>query len=418
MSALASCDVGSVEQAASVLAQCAELTADGSAACTRAVAATWRWRGPAARSFDSALHGLRRQLSEVESAHREAAEAVTAYASGLADAAVLARRAEAMDREADALGAAFRRAAMAATTPLCGPDPGESMRAAAARLRREAADQEEIAASWAAAKLEGLAARAPQAPRFAGGSRFLDDFAAAVGSSFVGLAQLGLLAGRSLGFGDHEGEARHELWAAAKDSVKVWQPVQDIWDDLTGGRPGSAFGAAVGLGLTRKMRAAEKTRLRDPGLAHREALREAWRRELLAAHGPITRQTAREMGMRGVSLVNEEARGGHVLERHVAASRGYLRRRNARGIEKAGTFPDLATAERLINVVLREHTQQLREMYRLTPGKSLRLSSEFDFVTGRVTVPGSGKSLAARSVTVVLRLEGGEPHVYTAFPEL
>jgi hypothetical protein len=229
---------------------------------------------------------------------------------------------------------------------------------------------------------------------------------------------MGVLAGQSLGIGHREQEARHELWGMAKDSLKVWQPVQDMWHDLTGGRPGSAFGTAAGMVFTRKMRAVEKTRLRDPGLAHREALRESWRRGLLAAHGPITRQTAYEMGLNGVSLVNEEARGGHVLERHVAASRGYLRLRNAAGLPRAGTFRDLRTAQHLVNSVIKEHAHRLQEAYHLPPGKTLRLTSQFSFVTGRVTVPGSGKTLAAHAVTVVLKLEGGQPLVYTAYPEL
>jgi hypothetical protein len=418
MTSLAGCDVESVAQVASVLGSCAELTAEGGAACVRAGSATWRWRGPAARSFDAVLAGLRRQLGEVESAHQEAAEATGVYARALADAVASAQRADVMDREADALSASFRRTSAAAAAPLCGPDPGEGLRAAAARLRAEAAGAEEIAASWAAAKLDGLAQRAPHAPRFAGSTRFLDDFVGAVGSSFVGLAQMGVLAGESLGMGGHATGARQDLWASVKDSVKVWEPVQDIWHDLTGGRPGSAVGAAAGMFMTRKMKAHEKTRLRDPGVAHREALRESWRRDLLAAQGDITRQTAREMGVGGVSLANEEKRGGHALDRHVSASRGYLRGRNAQGFERASTFRDLPTAESLVNEVLAEHAERLGEVYALAPGRTLQLRSEFSFMTGRVTVPGSGKSLAAHAVTVVLKLEGGEPLVYTAYPDL
>jgi hypothetical protein len=124
------------------------------------------------------------------------------------------------------------------------------------------------------------------------------------------------------------------------------------------------------------------------------------------------------MARNGVSLVNEELRGGHVLERHVAASRSYLKFRNALGTEAASTFRDLATAEQLVNAVLTEHAGRLAEVYALAPNKSLRLTSEFAFATGRVTVKGSSGSVAAHAVTVVLKLKDGEPLVYTAFPTL
>jgi hypothetical protein len=413
MSALVTCDVASVEQAAVVLGECAELTSEGNAACARAGSATWRWRGPASRSFDAALGGLGRQLSEVESAHREAADAVRAYVRALADAVELARRADAMDREAEVLSASFRRAAAGAAAPLCGPDPGEATRAAATRLRHEARDQEEIAASWAAAKLEGLAERAPRAPRFTGSSRFFDDFVGAVGQSFVGLAQLGVLTGESLGNGHREREARHELWGTAKDSLKVWQPVQDMWRDLTGGRPGSAFGAAAGMAVTRK-----------PGLAkvpssfsELHALREAAVRAQLLDHA-IRRQSAIAMGRNGIALKNEEARGGHVLVKHVGVDDEYLFARNHEGLLKAGTFNDLPSAERLINEVLRRNKGLLPGAYALKATERLRFIETFDEPTGRVAVAGSSRTVVAHKVRVVVGLEGGEPFVYTAFPEL
>jgi hypothetical protein len=125
------------------------------------------------------------------------------------------------------------------------------------------------------------------------------------------------------------------------------------------------------------------------------------------------------MGRDGVSLVNEELRGGHVLERHVGASRSFLRLRNATEAKKAGTFRDLPTAENLVNAVLAAHADQLSAVYALEPGTTLPLTSRFGFSTGRVTLRGSSKSFAAHAVTVVLKLdEGGEPFVYTAFPEL
>ncbi|MDT7545210.1 MAG: hypothetical protein QOE99_1320, partial [Actinomycetota bacterium] len=398
MTRLASCDVESLAQVAAVLGSCAELTAEGSAACVRAGSATWRWRGPAARSFDAVLGGLRRQLGEVESAHQEAAEAVGAYARALADAVASAQRADAMDCEAVELSASFRRASAAAVAPLCGPDPGEGLRAAAARLRAEAAGQEEIAASWAAAKLDGLAQRAPHAPQFAGSSRFLDDFVGAVGSSFVGLAQMGVLAGESLGIGGHAAGARHDLWASVKDSVKVWEPVQDIWHDLTGGRPGSAVGAAAGMALTRKPGLGRDARHRVRGIADDGTRFDYWRTG--ASADGLMRRSATQVGRRGVVLRNEEARGGHAIERHVGKTDAYLRSRNAEGVERASTFPDLATAQRLVNQVLRRNAHRLAEVYAAANGQLVLIGS-FEEVTGRVAELGSAQLVTAHRVRVV-----------------
>jgi hypothetical protein len=417
MTSLAGCDVESVVQVASVLGSCAELTAEGSAACLRAGSATWRWRGPAACSFDATLAGLRRQLGEVESAHQEAAEAVGAYARALADAVASAQRADAMEREADELSASFRRASAAAAAPLCGPDPGEGLRAAAARLRAEAAGQEEIASSWAAAKLDGLAQRAPRAPRFAGSTRFLDDFVGAVGSSFLGLAQMGVLAGESLGIGGHAAGARQDLWASVKDSVKVWEPVQDIWHDLTGGRPGSAFGTAAGMVLTKKQRLRMKGWTRDPGLAHREAMRLLQRDALL--HGQVVyRQTAREMGRDGVSLLVQERIGGHAILEHVSALRSSLRHRVAvhEHITIASSFRDLPSAESLVNQVLRAKADEIDLVYEM-PRQRLELHLDFpNTVTGRYVKAGSSRTFPAHGVDVIIGVEGGLPYVLTAYP--
>lgn len=418
MTSLASCDAASVEQAGRVLAGCADSTEDATVACRRAAHATWRWRGPAQRSFDAALGALEHQLSAIESVHREASAVLRQYVDALYSAMAQARRADALDREADALSAAFRRASAVAAAPLYGPDPGEAVRAQAAAVRRGAEDEHEIAASLAAAQLNGLADRAPSAPRLAATGRFMDDFGSALGGSAVGLGQLAVLAGESIGIGHREQAARRDLWQAAKDTVKVWQPVSDMWHDLTGGRPGSAFGGAAAMAFgPGKLSEFRGHRIRDPHLAHKEALREAQRRDAVAAH-VIWRSSAKDLGALGTSLVNEEARGGHAWEKHVAAPRGYLLARNRAGWNRAGTFRDLATAERLVNEVLREHADALHQVYELPPRRGLRLVSTFPFTTGRVTVPGSSRTVPARAVVVVLRLEGGEPHVYTAFPEL
>jgi hypothetical protein len=420
VSTLARCDIGSVEQAAWALAQCADRTAAATAASQRAGRATWHWRGPAQRSFDASLADLQRRFTQIEAAHEEAAGVIRQYVIALALAADRARTADAMEAEADALSAQFRRAAAAAALPLSGPDPGEAVRARAASLRCEAVDQEAIAASLAAAQLDGLGMRAPHAPRFTGTFRFADDVAQTGLDTVSGTASLLGSAWQSLpGVGNRisRHDARHELVEAGEAAVSVWNIPLEIRDALGDDRPGLAAAAMAGAWGPGKLSKLDRHRTHDVGLAEKEAYREAERRTLLTGRR-IWRQSAEEMGRNGVDLINEEARGGHTWEKHVAASRAYLTSRNREGWRRAGTFRDLDSANELVNAVLRAHADSLEAVYTLPANRGLRLTTTFPFTTGRVTVAGSSRTIPAYAVTVVLRLEGGEPVVYTAFPEL
>lgn len=417
MSSLVTTDIGSIEQAAWVLAQCADRTAEATAACQRAGRTTWRWRGPAQRSFDASLGDLQQRLTQIQSAHEQGASVIRQYVGALALAVERARTADAIDREADALSGQFRRLAAAAPSPVRGPDPGEALRTEAARLRAEAVTSEAVAASIAAAQLDGLAGCAPRSPRLAGASRFASDLAGAVGGSVVGLGQLGVLAVEAMGVGNREKDARGELWQAAKDTVKVWQPFVDMWRDATGGRPGAAFGAALGVGLTRRQRLQMSRWMDDPRAAHLEAIRQGQRESLLRGHVPYP-QTADDMIRNGVSLLNEEKRGGHVIREHVGAGVGYLQHRIGVGRPAASTFDDLATAERAVNAVLQQNKTKLHQVYALKEGKSLELTGYTYEDVGEVLLPGATHTVRSNKVLVVMRLIGGEPVVYSAYPEV
>ena len=418
MSSLASCDLWSVEQVSLTLSECGDLAADAEAACGRAAEVTGRWRGPAARAFDECVLGVRRRLASIRSAHHAAGEALGRYALELAEAAELARRADTLTAEADRLSGPFRQqVASAAGVPVCGPDPGQATRSAAARLLHEAMEREAAAAAMAAARLDELAGSAPPAPWSAGPMRFMGDAAGALVGSVVDLGRLALLTGEAIGARSRGREARSELWETAKATVRVWEPVQQMWLDLWGGRPGSAVGAAVAMVLTRKQKLALRTRILDQHLAYREALREDALRTALASV-VITRPSAAVMARDGVSLLNEEKRGGHTIAQHVGAATGYLLHRLTLRGQRASTFRDLATAEQLIGAVLRQHAHRLAEAAILGPGQQIVLRSDFAATTGRVSVAGSRRLLTGRKVVVVLRSEGGQPHVYTAYPDL
>ncbi|MCU1588959.1 MAG: Bacterial CdiA-CT RNAse domain [Frankiales bacterium] len=283
-------------------------------------------------------------------------------------------------------------------------------------MRREAAEAEEIAASLAAAQLDGLARRAPHAGRSDGAFRFADDFAGAVGGSLLGLAQLGVLGGEALGIGNREKAARGQLRQVANDTWKLWEPLEDMWHDGTGGRPGAAVGTAVSM-LTTKQRLRMSRWIRDPHVAHLEAVRQLRRESLLKGHAPYT-QTAADMGRNGVSLINEERRGGHVIREHVGAGVGYLKHRISVGRPAASTFDDLEAAENAVNAVLLQNRNRLHAVYALAEGKSLELRGyTFDDV-GSVLLPGAPHTVRSNKILVVLRLEGGEPVVFSAYPEI
>jgi hypothetical protein len=295
------------------------------------------------------------------------------------------------------------------------PDPGAELRAVAARLLGEAVEIERAAAAACGAALRDLAARAPASSRWASTSRFLGDVAQSVGGAAAGLAGVigsGVHALPFVGNGRGRHNARHELAESALAMMRVWETPVEMWqavmDDRAGLTAGTFAAAALPVG---------KFRIHNPNLAHREALAEAARRSILQGHVQTTPSISTLL-RDGVSLVNEEARGGHAWSRHVAKPRSFLAYRTRGGIPKAGTFRDLPTAERLVNTVLREHADRLHEVYALRGRARLTLISEFPFTTGRVTVVGSSRTLPAKAVKVVLVLQDGDPLVYTAFPEL
>jgi hypothetical protein len=338
-------------------------------------------------------------------AYDAASAALLPYARAVLEAQDMWRRSELLLAEAEEAG----------------PGAGDSIRTAAYRLQADAAEVEHRAAVVCAASLDDEADRAPATSGWRTADRFIGDVAQFGVDTVAGTASLAGMAWRALpggGSRHSRAEARHDLVDAGKAALSVWNIPIEIREALDDGRPGLAAVAVAGAWSPGKLSKLDKHLLHDAVLAEKEAFREADRRAVLAGH-PIRRQTAEEMGRTGVDLVSEEARGGHVLERHVAASRAYLNRRNREGRPKAGTFRDLATAEQLVNAVLRQHAGRLHEVYALPPKEGLPLTSRFPFTTGRVTVRGSSRTLPARAVTVILRLDKeGEPFVYTAFPEL
>jgi uncharacterized protein YukE len=380
------------------------------------------WRGDAGIAYQQRLDQTADRVRQMSVAYDAAGAALAPYARAVLEAQDMWRRSESLLAEAAAAEqqAAAAAAAQGVSRP-AGPGLAEGFRAAAYRLQAEAADVEHRAAVVCAATLDDEAGRAPATSGWRSADRFLGDVARFGVDTVAGTASLIGMSWHALpGIGSHNSrhEARNDLVEAGNAAVaSIWNLPVDVRDAVEDDRPGLAAAAVAGVWGPGKLSKFDRQLRRHAPLAEKEAYREADRRALTAGH-TIYRQTAFGMGRDGVSLVNEELRGGHVLERHVGASRSYLRFRNALGTEAASTFRDLATAEQLVNSVLAEHAGRLADVYALALGKSLRLTSQFDFVTGRVTVRGFSKSMAAHAVTVVLKLKDGEPLVYTAFPAI
>ena len=364
------------------------------------------WRGDAGIAYQQRLDATAERVRRMSVAYDAAGAALVPYARALVDAQDMWRRSESLLAEAEAAEAD-------------GPDAA-GFRSAAYRLQAEAMELEQRAAVLCAATLDDEAGRAPATSAWRSADRFLGDVAQAGVGIVAGTASLLGTGWRSLpgvGTGHGRSEARHELVESAKAAVSVWNIPIDIRHAMEDNRPGIAFAEAASVLGPGRLSKLDRHRMRDVVLAEKEAFREADRRAALAGRS-ISRQTAEEMGRNGVDLINEEARGGHVMERHVAASRGFLNKRNRDGRPMAATFRDVATAEQLVNAVLRERAAQLPEVYTLLPNESLSLKMDFPFTTGRVTVKGSRRTIPAHAVTVVLKLEEGEPLVYTAYPDL
>ncbi|MCU1672655.1 MAG: hypothetical protein JWN77_768 [Frankiales bacterium] len=373
------------------------------AAARASVAVPAGWLGTAGAHYRPALHECERDIRAVASAYGQAGEALLPYARALLEVEALEQQARGLRDRASA------ETAVAALT--AGVDEGAGWRLAADRLQQEARELERTAAARCAALLHELAARAPRERRATGAWRLASDAVSVGIGTVAGTAALASAAGRSL-VGRHQNEARHELAEQALAMMRVWETPVQMWHDLLDGRPGLAVGAAPFLGRM------PRGVIRDPHLAHREALREAAWRELLRDREPRT-VTAAEMGLQGADLVNEELRGGHTLDRHIAATRGSLLLRTHAGVPRASTFRDLPTAQRLVDLVLRQNAARLHEVYDLPRGRKMPLVMRFPFETGRVSVAGSSRTFPCRSVRVVLMLDkGGQPVVRTAYPEL
>jgi hypothetical protein len=390
------------------------------------------WHGDAGIAYQMRLDETADRVRRMSVAYDVAASVLMPYARAVLEAQDMWRRSESLLAEAAAAEQqANATAAEQGVSRLAGPSPAEGFRAAAYRLQADAAELEHRAAVVCAANLDDEAGRAPAPGTWRKVDRFLGDTAGLLVDTVSGTASLAGMAWHALpGIGSRHSrhEARDELVAAGKGAVvSIWNLPTEIQNDMDDGRPGLALSAAlsvVGPGKLSKVAKASKFAtvsklgkhpVRDVDLAHDQALRRVELDARLAGYESWG-QTPRDLGRKGVVLLNQEKLGGHVIEEHVGQAGPYLSSRLGK-VKIASSFLDEADAQRLINEVLSRRSWQLWDVYLLPPGEYLVLECDFGHeITGYSAVRGEPHILPAHGVRVVIGLEGGLPYVHTAYP--
>ncbi|MBA2356506.1 MAG: hypothetical protein H0V80_17790 [Acidobacteria bacterium] len=122
-----------------------------------------------------------------------------------------------------------------------------------------------------------------------------------------------------------------------------------------------------------------------------------------------------------VDLRRDERQGGHTIARHVGRTDAQLRARlNRESIAAASTYPDLATAERVVAVVLAENERAvLRWVSRRGARANLAIHrrARSALPTGRILQRGRESADEAFGAVVVLRWRQEGHYVLTSYPE-
>lgn len=116
----------------------------------------------------------------------------------------------------------------------------------------------------------------------------------------------------------------------------------------------------------------------------------------------------------------DESRGGHTLERHVGKSDAELlaRLKAEPDISAASTYPDRATAERVVARVLSARKADVTKWENRTGSRpNLALRLDFGEVIGRSIEQGKTRAIEVEDAVVVLRWAGSDWYVLTSYPE-
>ncbi len=124
----------------------------------------------------------------------------------------------------------------------------------------------------------------------------------------------------------------------------------------------------------------------------------------------------------GGGLNSHEARGGHLIDRHIGKTDAELLQRLQRDprIRASSTFTDRATAERVANEVL-SNPQNIVEINRWLNNPSSRRTLPLNYngnaIIGRVIDRGSNSASDAENAVIVLKKDNQGSFIITGYPE-
>jgi hypothetical protein len=122
-----------------------------------------------------------------------------------------------------------------------------------------------------------------------------------------------------------------------------------------------------------------------------------------------------------LSLMTEEAAGGHTLARHVGRTEADLRLRltNQPAIEAASTFKTIRDAERMVAANLRANRSAIEAWAKTAkPGKTKAFTYSAGKAIGHGVVRATGKVTDMSNVVVVLRKVVSQNRVYSCLPPI
>lgn len=138
---------------------------------------------------------------------------------------------------------------------------------------------------------------------------------------------------------------------------------------------------------------------------------------------PATRRSGKPAaaGAWDIDLERDEGRGGHTIAKHVGRTDAQLQARLRReSIAAASTYPDLETAERVVQRTLDENARRVQvwiDRRVPKPNLAIRHRARDGLPTGRILGRGETRSKDAHGAVVVLRWRGRGWYVLTSYPE-
>ena len=138
---------------------------------------------------------------------------------------------------------------------------------------------------------------------------------------------------------------------------------------------------------------------------------------VLPARREVAEHTTPPKEYRSTFLRENEARGGHVLEKHVGKTDQELiaRLKAEPHLRKVSTFTDEATAERVIKAAIAENQEMVHKWLNVGKNTDLDLVVDAPEAIGRLVSRGTSSSVDGKSAVVVLRRAANGYYVITAY---